>query len=183
MIRGKSLLKKAIALFLALFLLFTFIKTITYFLYPRKYSDLVERYSDIYQVSPAIVYAVIKTESSFHPQAISSAGAMGLMQIMPTTFLWLAELMGESHTVESLYDPEINIRYGIFYLKYLLDRYQDYRLALAAYNAGPGNVEKWLSSDIYAKEGALVFIPFSETRSYVKKVLRRTQLYEKLYHL
>ena len=105
------------------------------------------------------------------------------MQILPSTFLWLTDLLGEVHTAEELYDPEVNIQYGVFYLRYLYDHYKNYRLALAAYNAGPGNVEKWLSSDAYTKNGSLVFIPFPETRNYVEKVLRRTCIYEKIYNL
>ena len=128
-----------------------------------------------------IVFAVIKTESNFDPNAISSAGAVGLMQIMPSTFLWLNELLGEEHPVDALYDPEINIRYGTFFLSYLYRYYQNYQTVFAAYNAGMGRVSEWLESDEYSRDGKLIHIPYAETASYVEKVTRRAEIYRKLY--
>lgn len=152
-------------------------------IYPRKYSHTVEYYSSKYDIPPEIVYAVIKTESNFNPVAVSSAGAVGLMQIMPSTFEWLCVLMNEKHDVSALYDPEINIRFGVFYLRYLYDYYGSYETAFAAYNAGMGNVSKWLASEEYSPGGKLTHIPFSETDSYVRAVNRRAEQYQKLYKM
>ena len=150
--------------------------------YPQKYSELVEEYSSLYGVPSEIVYAVIKAESDFDPFAVSRAGAIGLMQLMPSTFLWLTEMTGESLAGSSLTDPEINIRYGTFLLRFLYDCYDDYDLVFAAYNAGMGNVSKWLSSNEYAENGRLVRIPFKETEKYVKTVNKYVKQYEKIYN-
>ena len=151
--------------------------------YPRKYIETVEHYSSVYGVPSGVIYAVIKTESNFNPHAVSSAGAVGVMQIMPSTFEWLMGLMGESHEVAALYDPEINIRYGTYLLRYLYDRYGQYETAFAAYNAGMGNVSEWLASEEYSKDGKLVNIPFPETNKYVRLVTKRALQYEKIYKL
>ncbi len=145
--------------------------------YPQKYSDIVSRYAALYDLPEHFVYAVIKTESDFDKDAISSAGAVGLMQIMPSTFVWLTELTDEEIDINRLSDPEINIRYGCFYLRYLYDIYEDKTLTLAAYNAGMGNVKKWLD----AGGGTLKEIPFEETKNYINRVLRFEEKYNALY--
>lgn len=151
-------------------------------IYPRKFSALVDRFSDQYGVPEEIVYAVIKTESNFDPDAISHAGAVGLMQIMPSTFAWLTEMTGENLQLSDLNDPEINIRYGTFFLQFLYQYYGNYQTALAAYNAGMGNVSRWLASDEYTTDGKLTCIPFPETSEYVRLVTRRAEQYKKLYN-
>ena len=151
--------------------------------YPRKYSDTVESCALTYDVPPQIIYAVIKTESNFRPDVVSSAGAVGLMQIMPSTFFWLADLMGEEHPISALTDPAINIKYGTFFLRYLYDYYGDYETAFAAYNAGMGNVSKWLESEEHSHNGKLTSIPFSETAAYVRSVTDRARQYQKLYKM
>lgn len=150
--------------------------------YPRKYATFVTQYSEQFDVPEEIVYAVIKTESNFDPNAISSAGAVGLMQIMPSTFEWLTDVKGESVSSSLLNDPETNIRYGVFFLRYLYEHYGNYPTALAAYNAGMGNVAKWLTSDEYSTNGNLTHIPFPETSEYVRLVTRRAEQYKKLYN-
>ena len=151
--------------------------------YPRKYSETVERCASLYGVPPQIIYAVIKTESNFDPEAVSSAGAIGLMQIMPSTFSWLTELMDEEHDISALRDPAINIQYGTFFLRYLYDLYGNYNTAFAAYNAGIGNVSKWLESEQYSHNGQLTAIPFAETAVYVQAVTERAERYQKLYNM
>ena len=152
-------------------------------IYPRDYSAYVEAASEAYSVPEPIIYALIKCESDFNPSAVSSAGAVGLCQIMPDTFLWLTDqVLFEHFEAGMLYDPETNIRYGTYYLSRLYDRYGRWDLALAAYNGGPGNVDKWLEDDSYADgEGGLRRIPFKETRQFVKKVTDAWDMYERLY--
>ena len=151
---------------------------------PSEYKSFVSQYSEKYRVPENLIYAVIKTESKFDSSAESSAGALGLMQMMPDTFSWLTnDRLGDRFSTGMLYDPETNIKYGVYYLSWLYDRYADWDIALAAYNAGPGNVDKWLEdpavSDI--ETGKLINIPFKETREYVKKVNKALGKYESLY--
>jgi soluble lytic murein transglycosylase len=151
--------------------------------YPRDYAEFVEEYAAEYGVPETVIFAVIRTESSFHSGAVSPAGAVGLMQILPDTFEWLTNEMLFDHLDEGmLYDPETNIKYGTYYLSRLYDRYGDWNLALAAYNAGPGKVDEWLTDPEYADgAGGLKNIPFKETRNYVKKVGKARDVYERLY--
>ena len=149
--------------------------------HPLKYNELVTKYSAENNVPEPIVYAVIKTESKFKADAVSYKGAIGLMQITPDTFEWLCSKTGETATESLLYDPEINIRYGTYYLSYLHGKYKNWETVYAAYNAGPGNVDTWLSSEEYGKYGRLIDIPFEETENYVKKVKKAAENYEKLY--
>ena len=154
--------------------------------HPKKYSEYVSKYSKEYGIPEHIIYAVIKVESNFDPKARSSAGAMGLMQMMPETFLWLTggQHLGENLPADALYDPEVSIKYGAYYLRYLYRKF-DYNWdnAFAAYNAGEGNVKTWLSSDEYSDgEGGLKKIPFPETKNYVKKVNKNIKSYKKLYY-
>ncbi len=159
---------------LCILLGFLFQKNIEKQFYPQKYSDIVSRYATLYDLPEHFIYSVIKAESGFDKDAVSPVGAVGLMQIMPSTFVWLTELTGEEINMERLSDPEINIRYGCFYLRYLYDIYEDKTLTLAAYNAGMGNVKKWLD------EG-LTEIPFEETKNYINRVLRFEEKYNALY--
>ena len=151
--------------------------------YPRGYSEYVTIYSEKYGVPETLVYAVIRTESDFESGAVSGAGAVGLMQLMPSTFKWLTDDMLFEHLESGmLYDPETNIRYGTYCLSYLYDRYGRWDLALAAYNGGLGNVDEWLEDDRYADgEGGLKRIPFKETRQFVSRVTEVWEMYERLY--
>ena len=151
--------------------------------YPREYASYVETYSQAYGVPEALVYAVIRTESSFDSGAVSSAGAVGLMQMMPDTFTWLTDEILFDHLESGmLYDPETNVKYGTYLLSRFYDRYGDWELTLAAYNGGVGNVDEWLEDPAYADgEGGLKKIPFKETRNYVKKVMDAWDTYERLY--
>lgn len=126
-----------------------------------------------FEVPPAMVLAVIRAESDFHPNAISKAGARGLMQLMPETFSWLCEQhLKEAHAPQQIDDPAINIRYGTYYLSYLQKQFGSWRVALAAYNAGEGRVAEWLTDPTLAKDGTLHRIPFPETAAYVKRTLQ-----------
>ena len=145
------------------------------------YAEQVYRYSAEYQLNPNLVFAIIKTESNFNTNAESQAGAKGLMQIMPSSFEWLQRYNDgeEKYSTDNLYDPDINIRYGCVFLRFLLDRYTVERSAVAAYNAGFGNVDSWLESTEYSSDGKnLSRIPYSETASYVDKVENYKRYYE-----
>ena len=150
-----------------LFVLFALIIAVDV-IFPIRYYGYVKKYCSEYEVEPSVALAVIWTESKFRPQAVSSAGARGLMQLMPSTAEWLSKMLGEEYSDDKLYEPEYNIRLGIFYLSYLRQSFEgDY--VLAAYNAGEGNVKKWIASGGEIK--------FAETQNYIKKV----NLIQKLY--
>ncbi|MBE5785247.1 MAG: lytic transglycosylase domain-containing protein [Clostridiales bacterium] len=151
--------------------------------YALAYQEIISTESANFAVDPYLVAAVIHCESSGRAEVVSHKGAVGLMQIMPKTGAWIAEkLEMESFLEEQLKDPETNVRMGCWYLSYLLKRYEGNRIhALAAYNAGPGNVSKWLEDPAYAPEGQLTDIPFEETSAYVKKVLAAEEKYRELY--
>lgn len=151
------------------------------FLYPNDYKAEVDKYSKEYGVSSELVYAVIRAESKFNKDAVSDRGAVGLMQIMSTTGEWAAEKIGLTQV--DLMDPDTNIHIGTYYLAYLLDMYSgDEVCAVAAYNAGPSNVDEWLADSECSKDGkTLDKIPFDETGAYVKKVMENIDKYGFLY--
>jgi soluble lytic murein transglycosylase len=127
-----------------------------------------------HHLDPALLAAVIYQESKFKANARSSSGAIGLMQLLPDTAKGIAvHTGGNAFTVDDLYNPEINVRYGAWYLRHLLTKYGDERTALAAYNAGQDNVDRWRA----AGEG----IQFSETRAYVKRVEDLKKIYRDAY--
>ena len=153
-------------------------------LYPVQYRDTVERCCEEFGVDSRLVYAVIHTESGFDPNARSEAGAMGLMQIMPDTFLWLqSRLEPEAQrTAEALYDPEVNIRYGVYFLSMLDEMFNDDVLTVAAYHAGQNRVTKWLDEQTIPRHNCTAEdIPSSTTGHYVRKVEKARLVYERLY--
>ena len=155
--------------------------------YQRKYEKYVDLYSNEFGVDKNLVYAIIKAESNFKDDVVSSAGAIGLMQIMPSTYIYdIKDALGMSGDEESLYDPAINIRSGVYYISRLLDYFDDTRAAIAAYNAGMGNVSKWLSDRSICDNGGKILtenIPFYETRVYVNRVEYYYEQYSDLYPL
>lgn len=154
--------------------------------YPLEYSEYVQQYSEQYSVDETLVYAVIRTESGFRAEVESSAGAMGLMQIMPDTFSWLQNMRdGEvTHSDSELLNPQTNIEYGTYFLSYLIDKYEgNEQLAVAAYNAGMTNVDNWLEDIAHSADGvSLTSIPFEETKNYVERVENTKRVYETLYY-
>jgi soluble lytic murein transglycosylase len=143
--------------------------------YPLHYDAIVRGHARNYRLDPALLAAVIYQESKFHVHARSSSGAIGLMQLLPATAKGIAiHTGGTRFQVSDLDDPEINVRYGAWYLRHLLDKYDDERTALAAYNAGQDNVDRWRA------EGR--GIAFAETRHYVKRVEHLRTLYRRAYH-
>ncbi len=144
---------------------------------PLRHDDIIRQQAAEKDLDPALIAAVIYAESRFRDQE-SRAGALGLMQITPQTAAVIARLSGGTEFVTGdLSDPEINIRYGSYYLRYLLNRYRGNELAaLAAYNAGTGNVDRWGGADL-----GLDAIRFPETRAYVEEVLDKRQEYRDKY--
>ena len=160
--------------------------TVYKFFYPQKYSEQVERSSREFGVDEALIYSVMRTESGFRPEVESHAGAIGLMQLMPATFDWLQErLEGEiKYSADSLKNPDINVRYGTYFLSILKEQYgADIYTISAAYNAGSSSVDSWLSDRSYSSDGVkLMNIPYKETKDYAEKVLKTYELYKKLYY-
>ena len=148
------------------------------FVYPKKYEADVKKYARMYDIDEELIFSVIKAESNFNKNAVSKKGAVGLMQIMGDTALWVSERIGISdYSEENLTLPDKNIEIGAYYLSYLLDLYDDdVKCALAAYNAGPANVNEWLNGTKILRE-----IPFPETEKYVKKAQRYIKIYRLLY--
>lgn len=182
----KGKIKAGILIFLAAAILFGAFfatgKSVMKIIYPMKYTEYVEKYSEEYGISRELLFAVIKTESSFNPDAVSNADAVGLTQITPETFEWLQTKLGEEGADLSLLDPETSIKYGAFFLSYLLDEFENTDTALAAYHAGRGRINGWLSDKSISPDGkTLENIPIPETAHYVKKVNKALNAYNNLY--
>lgn len=151
--------------------------------YQREFEEYVTKYSKEFDVPEALIYAVIRTESSFDPNARSSVGAIGLMQLMPDTLDWLSRLLDEEQPTGEINDPETNIKYGTYYLRHLYNRFGNWETAIAAYNAGHGRVTTWLKNQEYSDDGiTLKVIPFEETKNYVNKITGNYNTYKKLYY-
>ena len=158
------------------------------FLYPFPYRSTLESYSSRWKVDKFLAVAVMKVESNFSEEAHSQSGAVGLMQIMPETAAWIAYQLGESpekvaDDINNLRDPETNIRYGTWYLAELKAEFKGNDvLALAAYNAGRGNVREWMEQNHWNENFSDINkIPYAETRDYVKRVLHCREKYSELY--
>jgi soluble lytic murein transglycosylase len=142
--------------------------------YPLAYESIVRGHAENYRLEAALLAAVIYQESKFDPDARSDAGAVGLMQLRPDTARGIALRTGGSRfRVDDLTNPEINVRYGSWYLRHLLDKYDDEETALAAFNAGQGNVDSWRQQG----KG----IAFAETRHYVHRVQELKGIYRDAY--
>jgi soluble lytic murein transglycosylase len=142
--------------------------------YPLRYEQIVQGHADNYGLEPQLVAAVIYQESKFDADAVSESGAVGLMQLLPATAQGIADRTGGAGWHEKdLLDPELNVRYGSWYLRHLLDKYGDEKLALAAYNAGQTNVDRW------REEGT--GIQFAETRHYIERVQDLKEMYARVY--
>ena len=151
--------------------------------YPLRYEDEISRYSREYNLDPYLVMSIISAESRFDENAVSHKDAKGLMQLKEETAEWCVKKFKINTSHEKLYEPEINIMIGCCYLNYLNKLFDgETETAIAAYNAGPGNVSEWLKNPEYSSDGkTLINIPFPETDTYVAKVLKRQKIYFKLY--
>lgn len=181
-----NIVKRTIVLFTLIYIIISFIvpycvKNITHI---KPYAEFVKEAADIYNIDENLIYSVMKVESKFKSYAISNRDAIGLMQILqPTADEIILEIHNDTITTK-LDNPKNNIHIGSKYLSNLLKRYDNnIGIAIAAYNAGIGNVNKWLENGIISKEdsSSLINIPFPETREYVNKVLRTYKIYNKLY--
>lgn len=151
-------------------------------IYKIEYSEYVEKYSNKYKVDKYLVYATIKAESNFDQYAKSSQGAIGLMQLLYATAEEIAPKAEVNVTNDNIYDPNVNINLGTKMLSILIQKYDNIGLALAAYNAGTGNVDSWINKGIIKKDGSdLENIPFKETNGYVRKILRDYEIYMEIY--
>lgn len=150
------------------------------FAYPTPYRDIVLKNSSQFALEPYLVYSVIKTESGFKTNVKSSKGAVGLMQITPSTAEYIAEKLATP--TYNLEDVETNVKFGCFYLRYLINKFKSLNTAITAYNAGEGNVSKWLKDSKCSTDGInLKYIPFKESRNYLKKIRKSLANYRKLY--
>ena len=150
-------------------------------LYKKEYSEYVSKYSQKYKVEEELIYALIKAESNFEIEAVSSKDAQGLMQLMYSTAEDVAKKNGIELTEENILNPDVNINIGTKYISTLLEKYKNIEIALAAYNAGSGNVDRWIEKGTIEADGSNIEnIPFKETNTYVRKIMRDYKIYKNL---
>lgn len=145
-----------------------------YVRFPKKYKLEIEKYCADYSLDFDLVCGIIWTESKFNPNALSKAGARGLMQLMPSTAQWCASKLGVKYYTDMLFVPEYNIMLGTYYYTYLYNRFGDENLALSAYNAGESNVRDWVASGLSEPK-------FKETQNYLKRTNYAKKIYKKIY--
>lgn len=176
---------KVFAVFLIVFwLLFSLATVFTAFekkyVYPLLYKEEIIATAKRYELDPAFLFGVVKTESGFNAGAVSGKGAVGLMQITPSTAEYIATRRGIEDY--DLLDAATNLDFGAYYLKYLSDKFCGITEVSAAYNAGEGTVKGWLKNREYSPDGrTLKAIPYGETSAYVKKICKSLKRYRKLY--
>lgn len=147
------------------------------YLFPIKFQDEVENACEIYDVEKAVIFSMINIESHFDSKALSSKGAVGLMQIMPATAKSVADK--NDIAIFDLTVPQDNVLIGTCYISELLDRFEDLETALVAYNAGPTNVSNWLKNEKYSKDGKILTkIPFKESKQYLEKFRKNFAYYK-----
>lgn len=147
--------------------------------YPEKYTNYVEKYAQEYKIEKELIYAIIKAESNFREDVISKKEAIGLMQILESTANDVAKLIDIEITKEDLLQADTNINLGTKYISLLIEKYNNLELAIAAYNAGIGNVDRWIEDGIIKADGTdIEKIPFKETNNYVRKVIRNYKVYK-----
>lgn len=151
--------------------------------YPVKFEEPIRRYAAQNGIDPAYAAAVIMAESSYRPEVVSSANAQGLMQLLPSTGEWIAKKYDETYVEGCLFDPETNIRYGCWYLGFLVSRYDGSMVcASAAYHQGQGTVDKWLENSEYSVDGRMLsVIPSEATQTYVNRIMKYYEEYKKIY--
>ncbi|MBQ8762329.1 MAG: lytic transglycosylase domain-containing protein [Clostridia bacterium] len=173
-------MKKIILINFIIFALIAFAVCLFLLIFPQKYHNEIEKYSNQYNLDPVLVASVINAESKYNEQAISKAGAMGLMQLMPSTAFWVAEKEKiELNSKEDLFIPEINIQLGCAYLNMLLNEFKDENTALSAYNAGSSYVKQWLKNEKYSSNGVkLTTTPYKETNAYIQKIAFNKRIYK-----
>ncbi len=170
--KSKKILVYILAFFISLGVIFSSVILYYNVNYPIKYNNLIKQYSYQYSLSPYLVASIINTESSFNSKAVSSSGAIGLMQILPSTGEYIADLLNEEdYQIEKLFNPETNVKYGCFYLNYLNKKFNNESSVLCAYNAGETLVRSWLNDKELSVDGKkLNKIPYKVTESYLNKI-------------
>ena len=149
--------------------------------YKMEYKEYVTESASSYGVEEALIYSIIKNESGFNEKATSVSNAQGLMQIMYSTAQEVSKKNNIELNEEKILNPEINIKIGTIYISNLISKYKNLELALAAYNAGSGNVDKWITQGIINDDASNIEnIPYKETNLYVRKVIRDYKIYKKI---
>ena len=178
---AKKLLIVLVAIILIIIVAFCINKLMIKILYKKDYSEYVTKYSLAYEVDENLIYALIKAESNFEADVSSLKGAQGLMQLMYSTAEDVAKKNGIELTEENILEPDININIGTKYIATLLEKYECVEIALAAYNAGSGNVDKWIKNGVIKADGSdIENIPFKETNNYVRKIMRDYKIYSEM---
>ncbi len=182
----KFILVVVVLLILAgLFLSHNGLEKVEAWFFPRDYETQVREVCDDYGLDPWLIMALIREESRFDADAVSHAGAVGLMQLMPETAQWIVDKAGFDYAIpDDLTDPAANIAIGVWYVDWLASTYynDDLPAAIAAYNAGHGTVDGWLQAGVWDGSFAdLSAIPYHETRSYLQQVYRSYNWYQRLY--
>lgn len=150
--------------------------------YKLEYTEYVKKYANEYNVDEYLIYAIIKAESNFEPNAESHRGAKGLMQLMYSTAKDISKRIGIELNEDNILEPDININLGTKYISMLIQKYNNINLALAAYNAGSGNVDGWIEKGTLKSDGSdIENVPFTETNNYVRKILRDYEIYINIY--
>ena len=150
--------------------------------YKLEYTEYVKKYANEYNVDEYLIYAIIKAESNFKQDAVSSRQAKGLMQLMYSTAEEISLKVNVELNEENILEPDININLGTKYISMLIQKYNNTNLALAAYNAGSGNVDGWIEKGVIKKDGEdIQNIPYKETNNYVRKILRDYEIYKNIY--
>ena len=150
--------------------------------YKIEYTEYVKKYANEYNVDEYLIYAIIKAESNFKQDAVSHRKAKGLMQLMYSTAEEIAKKANVELNEQNILDPDVNINLGTKYISMLIQKYDNVNLALAAYNAGSGNVDGWIEKGTLKSDGSdIENVPFTETNNYVRKILRDYEIYKEIY--
>ena len=188
MVKSINWLKKNklfLIIIIILIIIFSFIEIknmVLKIMFQKKHEEYVEKYSKEYNVDENLIFAIIKAESNFDKEIVSNKNAKGLMQIMYSTAKDVANELKIDILEDDLYNEEINIKIGTKYISDLINKYKNIELACAAYNAGSGNVDKWIDQGVIHADGSdIEKIPFKETNNYVRKVLRNFKIYNNIY--
>ena len=152
-------------------------------IYPKEYTEYVYKYSEENQIDPLLIFAIIKAESNFDYDVVSNRNAIGLMQLVDSTAKDVALRLKIDYDENTLYNPDENIMLGVKYFSLLYEKYGNIPIALTAYNAGMGTVDKWIENGTISKDGSdIENIPYKQTNNYVRKILRDYDIYKKLYN-
>lgn len=180
----RKIIKKILTIIILLFILLAGALSFLALRYPIGYESIIVKYSNEYNLDPYLVASIINVESKYDTYAISNKEAKGLMQISPQTGKWASEVLKiDNYSEDDLFDPETNIKIGTWYLSVLIKEFDgNLDLVLAAYNAGSGNVNKWLNNREYSIDGhSLTNIPFKETEDYLIRVKDSYKIYSRVY--